>query len=73
MRLERPAARTTAWTFADDGLFAEPSQNQQIAWIDRHARAQHLAAGLPDRRGNDIVEIAERGRAEDDDHVVRRR
>ena len=49
------------------------SKNQQIAGIDRHAGTQHLAAGLPDGGRNDVVEIAERRRAEDDDHVALRR
>ena len=46
------------------------AENQQVAGIDRHADADNLAAGLPDGGRNDIVEIAQRRRAEDDDHVA---
>ena len=62
------AARTARR--ADHRLAAERAEHDQIAGIDRHAGADDLAAGLPDRRRDDVVEIAHRRCAEDHHHVV---
>ena len=47
-----------------------PSKHQKIAGVDRHADLNDVAAGKPDRFGNDVAGIDD-GRSAENDHQLR--